>query len=392
MHKGEVYMSFRIHLHGFAALLVALIWSGSVEAQPFYLAANSGGGELQIGTGLPLPVGPAGIFLGGKAPATAGTPFWPPLLVDVDTSLPNANWTMSVMQGLSTAQGGKITFPPGLLAKAAVPAPLPIAVFTTNPAVYQVRTTLSFSWPAAAAVFAPGGAPGAAATTVVIPGPGPGTITYSGSAKAFGGPAQFALRPGPLAGVIAGPAILGPNGLGVPPIATVWINAFAKLPASATKALVAGASAPLGVAQPGAPLAAPAGTTMWGMGGIAAGLAGNVGPMGTILASVFVAAAVPSNMVTASKGYPWTTGLITVSQPAAAPAEIFFLSGTDMRVAGVGNVSLVSGALSTRLLSGPNANRGWLSLNLPEPTAALGSVAALAMLGLCHGVVRRRSR
>lgn len=387
-------MSFRNRMLGLASLLVALTWSGSAQAQPFYLTAGSGGGELQIGTGLPLPVGPAGIFLGGKAPATAGT--FPPLLVGVDTSV---NWTMSVMQALTSPAGGKLTIPPGLLAKAAIPAPLPIAVFTTNPAVFQVRTTLSFSWPAASAVFSPGGAPGAAATTVVIPGPGPGTITYSGSAKAFGGPAQFALAAGPVAGVVvpgpgppASPAILGKNTLGVPPIATVWINAFAKLPASATKALVAGASNPAGLAQPGAPLAAPAGTTMWGMGGLAAGLAGLVGPMGTIFGSVFVAAPVPSNMVTASKGFPWTTGLITVSQPAAAPAEIFFLSGTDMRVAGVGNVSLVSGALSTRALSGPNANRGWLSLNLPEPTAALGSAAALAMLGLCHGVVRRRSR
>ena len=52
------------------------------------------------------------------------------------------------------------------------------------------------------------------------------------------------------------------------------------------------------------------------------------------------------------------------------------------------------GSLSARALSGPNANRGWLSLTLvvPEPTAALGAVGALAMLGLCHGLVRRRSR
>jgi len=28
-----------------------------------------------------------------------------------------------------------------------------------------------------------------------------------------------------------------------------------------------------------------------------------------------VTAAFPSNMVTASKGFPWTTGLITISQP-----------------------------------------------------------------------------
>jgi hypothetical protein len=97
-------------------------------------------------------------------------------------------------------------------------------------------------------------------------------------------------------------------------------------------------------------------------------------------------------MVTASKGFPWSTGFITISQPGAGPPEIFFLSGTDMRVGGVGNLSMVSGALSLRALSGPNANRGWVSLNLPEPTVALGGMGALAMLAFCHGLVRRRSR
>ena len=120
-----------------------------------------------------------------------------------------------------------------------------------------------------------------------------------------------------------------------------------------------------------------------------------VTPMGYIPSSIAVAAVFPSNMVTASKGFPWTTGLITISQPGAGPPEVFFLSGTDMRVAGVGNVSLVSGALSVRALSGPNANRGWLSLDLvataPEPSVALGLGGALAMLALCHGLVRRRS-
>ena len=119
-----------------------------------------------------------------------------------------------------------------------------------------------------------------------------------------------------------------------------------------------------------------------------------VGPAGTVPSSITLggAAPFPSNMVTSSKGYPWSTGFIKISQPAAGPPEVFWLSGTDMRVSGIGNISLVSGALSTRALSGPNANRGWLSLNLPEPTAALGAAAALGMLGLCHGLVRRRKR
>jgi hypothetical protein len=97
-------------------------------------------------------------------------------------------------------------------------------------------------------------------------------------------------------------------------------------------------------------------------------------------------------------GFPWTTGFISIFQPALAPngIEQFFLSGTDMRVAGVGNISMVSGALSVRALSRANSNRGWISLNLvevvPEPSVPLAAAGALVMLGICHGLVRRRSR
>jgi hypothetical protein len=97
-------------------------------------------------------------------------------------------------------------------------------------------------------------------------------------------------------------------------------------------------------------------------------------------------------MVTSSKGFPWTTGKITISQPGALPEpEVFFLSGTDTRdTQGTGNVTLVSGALSQRALSGPNANRGWVRMLLPEPGAALGAAGALGLLGVCHSLVRRR--
>ena len=98
----------------------------------------------------------------------------------------------------------------------------------------------------------------------------------------------------------------------------------------------------------------------------------------------------PTNMATATEGFPFATGLITVSAAGAVPPEVFFAEGSDMRVAGVGNISLVAGALSDRNLSGPNANRAWISL--PEPTAALGAAAALGVLGLCHSLLRRRSR
>jgi hypothetical protein len=331
-------------------------------------------------------------------PATAGT--FPPLLVPPVSNVSTMGAaTRTIMETGGTSQGGAIIVPPAVLSRPAPGAPVPIAVFPTNPAVFQVATSINYAWPAATATLAPGGAPGTPSSTAVL-GTGivGGIIAYSGSTKAFGGPAQFAISAGPGA---AGGRV-PPNTMGALPVASVWINAFGKLPGSATMVGVVGASAPLGLGQPGAPVSAPTATTMFGPVAKGLGLVNQmtptnavncctVGPAGTIPSSISVTFAFPSNMVTGSKGFPWATGFLTISQPAASPAEVFYASATDMRVAGVGNISLVSGALSARALSGPNANRGWLSLTLPEPTAALGSLGALAMLGLCHGLVRRRS-
>lgn len=370
-----------------AVLLIALAWGSSAQAQQLLSLTGNSGGELQIGTGLPLPVGTQGIFLGGQTPGDAQN--FPPLLVP---PVPG--------KGIFETTNGALQFPAGVLSRPAPGVPVPIAVFPSNPAVFQVATSIDYQWPAASATLAPNGGPGNATLTTG----GGGNAFYTAGPSAFGGAAQFAIAPG--SG--AGSARLGPNGLGVAPIASVWINFAGGAPATVMAVAVVGASAPDGLAQPGAPVASPAATTMFGPPPDGFGAvnvtdgAGNpvccaVGPAGTIVSSVFpifpLGTAVPglSNGVTASKGFPWTTGTITLSQPAASPPEIFFMAGTDMRVAGEGNIQLVSGALSLRALSGPNANRGWLSLTLPEPTAAMGAMGALAMLGVCHGLVRRRS-
>jgi hypothetical protein len=95
-----------------------------------------------------------------------------------------------------------------------------------------------------------------------------------------------------------------------------------------------------------------------------------------------------------SYGAPWTTGQLRVSVTAqfGGTPEIFIRTGSDGRVSGVGGISLISGAMSNRTLSGPNGNRGWLNLYVPEPTAALGAAGALLMLAACHSLMRRRSR
>lgn len=120
----------------------------------------------------------------------------------------------------------------------------------------------------------------------------------------------------------------------------------------------------------------------------------SLGSFGTVLSSAPcpLPCAALTSALTSSVGFGWTTGAITLSQPGAAPAQVFFLSGTDMRVSGVGSVSLVSGALGMRSLTGPDTSRGWLRLTLPEPGATLAASAALATLGLAHAARRHRGR
>ena len=66
-----------------------------------------------------------------------------------------------------------------------------------------------------------------------------------------------------------------------------------------------------------------------------------------------------------SRGYPWTTGKITVSaMTATGSPEVFKLSGNDNRTKLGGNRPDGSGALSTRTLSGQNAKPGWVLLKL----------------------------
>ena len=70
-----------------ACLLLVLGWGGAAQAQ--YLLTGGSSGGLQIGTGLPLPVQP--IFLGGMVMASAGTPFWPPLIMPVNPNILSPN-------------------------------------------------------------------------------------------------------------------------------------------------------------------------------------------------------------------------------------------------------------------------------------------------------------
>jgi hypothetical protein len=79
--------------------------------------------------------------------------------------------------------------------------------------------------------------------------------------------------------------------------------------------------------------------------------------------------------------------MITISAPGAKGApEVFKITGKDARheVSGQGVLQMVSGAVSARVATGDNANRGWVKLVLvgPEEVPALSPVALAATAGL----------
>lgn len=93
-------------------------------------------------------------------------------------------------------------------------------------------------------------------------------------------------------------------------------------------------------------------------------------------------------------GFPWTTGMlsVTVTDVVGATSEMFIRTGTDARdVAGNGVVALVSGSMAARSISGGNANRNWITMEVPEPSALFAASAGLFALFGCHRLARRRS-
>jgi hypothetical protein len=104
-----------------------------------------------------------------------------------------------------------------------------------------------------------------------------------------------------------------------------------------------------------------------------------------------------AGQATTSWVLPFTTGRVTLSvtQNAGAPtqSEIFVRSGGDQRTDdGEGIITLVSGAVSARSISGPNADRRWLTLNVPEPSALIAFSAGFFGLLGCHALAKRRDR
>jgi hypothetical protein len=332
----------------------------------------SGNARFQIGGGLPIPV----------------------------TAQPIPNDRVLAIGGAivhqTTGPDPKLMrIPPSQMANGLPNFPTPAVnapVFINNPAVFQVFTNIPIQFPAASATFSAGGRTGASIVRVcagqTVPPAGnpncggplsgplgtanPGRMIYTATGAQFGGVAR---------GVFGGSANVGLVAGGVPPgvVSAIFYNAT------------------------------PAGTGAWGgTFGVTVGSA-NVAPSpsgfgiftataGGALTNAISPSIGPGLANTpTSYGGPWTTGVVTIQQPAAlGGAETFVISGNDGRVSGVGPISLVAGTIAQRTVSGPNANRGWLNLVVGTPTVATpavsgyGLAAAFGLLVLAGGYALRR--
>lgn len=384
---------------------------------------TGGGGQIQIGGGLPLPIQ-------ATCNATCTLTNFPPLLIP---AVPAA----TVQGTTAMAVGQKLVVPKGVLSK---PAAFKIlGQFDNNPNLYAVATNLRYTWPAAPATFSTAARTGSI-TTVIAGGPGQ-SIRYSNVlSRKFGGPAQFALSvgavPGPPGG--AGPAgdLNGAVGvtlyaippalrpIGNPPCThSAFATALAPFPggdpvgginvngfcvAAIANALATGLAAPGGgqpltpaiVTTPGGTPAAIPGGPAPGVGVVKAGTGAlhPAGPKGTISLFAYTPAGNPgfTNMASSS-GFPWTTGMLTIQAALASGApETWMITGKDSRTAmGAGTIQMVSGSLSLRTETGDNANRGWIRLELarltPVPSMSpLGLAAMVGLLLLAFGYATRR--
>ncbi len=405
----------------FACLLFATLGVGAASAQQTFLLGGNSGGQLQIGGGLPLPIQltdanmdmvadwgavPTMVIMAGSIPATSGVgaSVFPPLLIPRKAGA----------QTVNTDGMGGLSIPAGVLS---LPAKQnTIGVNSQNPTLHAVATNLNYLWPAKAAMLSArtmtqtigGGAitlpsnPTTAYKANSTVGPGTGRIRYVNQGQPFfGGFGNFVISPKTGSAVTMFPATMGPLKT------SVGVTVYGIVPPTPPPCTGCGAilvkAAPAGSQAPGGKALQAVFTVG---GGVAPpnvyGIKAGPSPRGTIsvIFGPAATATAPNNMAS-SNGFFWTTGRITVSVPGAAGVpENFVLSGSDGRTAGgAGTIQLVSGSLSQRAFSGPNANRGWVRLELESGTdvpslssAGLAALSASLLAVAVFAMVRRRAR
>ncbi|MDG2049119.1 MAG: hypothetical protein P8M78_03050 [Myxococcota bacterium] len=395
----------KTHGIGLLALSVALgmVLSSTAQAQVFNKFSLTGNSRSQIGDGLPLPItfapapnGAVPIKLGATVQQEQGPD--PKAMKIIGTPSPNFSTNFKNQP-----------------------------VFALNKAVAQVRTSLIINGPWAGTgvvgtrTFEAGGrtgpatfdwCPGLALPLTADPGCGnpltdtrvtdpKGKVRYQATGNQFGGSFEalvggagskggasvVLMLPGGFAGVGVGcahPAV-GPPNAGQNAV-TSCVGIFS--PIAVDTHAVAGR--PIGA--PATNFPAPAPNNIRPMAITANGNVTRVfGPTG--------APTGPVNNVEASWGFPYTTGIVSVkASDALGSAEQFILSGSDNRVDGIGSISMVSGGLSDRTLSGSNANRAWLNWTIPggtpAPSISNGGLVLLSalMLGATLWMLRRATR
>lgn len=349
-----------------AGLALSLAWATTAQAQSAKYSL-SGNTRAQIGAGLPLPV--------TFQPAPNGKIQIPDGVYVMQTAGPDPKAMTFIDQ-------------PGNLHDAQTTTAF-VGLF--NPNVWQVKTSLVVDGPfGGTAMFSAGGRSGPATLTwcpgqpLPTAGFNPGCTNAASATLVHGANMNASLRYQATS-----------NQFGGTSRAIVGGNASVVIRAGATKA-------PCKATQVGGPdlscfgafsIVTPNPT---GVGGGAFGVVaveiplpspGNVHPVGVNASGVVTTVGVtalgtfPKNNVS-SYGAPWTTGKVTVRAPLAAGApEVFYLSGSDNRVNGIGSISLVAGGLSKRSLSGDNANRGWLNYTVSPFSVPSISNGGLILLG-----------
>lgn len=339
----------------FALALALTVWATSADAQQMARYPITGTAKYYIGGALPIPIPGALQAVEGagvRQPTTGADPR--PMQISA----------------------GQLTYPQN---------PFNVGVVGGNSAVFQVNTALSIQFPNQVATFSAGGRTGPAtvsfcqgqsiATPCTAPNAGPGingVMRYKATSNQFGGPARAAT---------GGFADVGLRAAGTPPCD--FNNSFCQV--------IFAFATPAGTGAQGAPF----GVTISTSGGTP-----NPGLFNAIVAGNGVVTYITptglgpglANPAT-SAGGPWTTGDLTVSVTAALGAdEVFVMSGMDSRVNGIGTISLVTGSMSDRGVSGPNANRGWLQITVGETTPSLSSwgFAALALVLAAAATIKIR--
>jgi len=379
---------------GFAAAFLFSTVGLAISAQAADFSVVGGGSQSHIGNGLAIPIQQAAINS-----VTTGTMF-PMTLAAPINGVPLVTGTLVkplMTAGTKMAYQRKLSVPAQTIRKTATKKS--VGVKFSNPTVFAVTTNLNFAWPAAPAVLSTGVAP--PATKMGFGG----TLTYSNAiGTRFGGPAAFAISSGdPIAGDLfpqAPVTVIIKVGTATPPC-THPAQGGAN-PNCFGVALLAKPGPLGGVGQSGiisTPGPVVTATSMNPNAFNRLALKMGVSPLGTQLAQPIIISPIfglPGNPAM-SQGGGWTTGMLVVANAAAVPmTETWIISGKDARTHfGGGVIQLVSGAVSSRPISGANANRGWVRLVLrprfPVPAMSLPGIAALVgLMVVAFGYTMRR--